>query len=165
MSVARRNAAAAGEADSDRGDRMKAIVQDRFGPPDTLHIADTEKPQIRSGEVLLRVHAASVKPYDWHTVRGDPRIARLIGDVGLTKPKTRIAGVDVAGRVQAVGADVHGLRPGDEVFGFARGAFAEFTAADAALVVPTRLWHISAELVGLTHWPTPAGAGSSATRD
>ena len=136
MSVARRNAAAPGEADSDRGDLMKAIVQDRFGPPDTLQLADAEKPEIGSGEVLLKVHAAAVNPYDWHMVRGDPRIARLMGGVGLTKPKTRIAGVDVAGRVQDVGADVHGLRPGDEVFGFARGAFAEYAAADAALVVP-----------------------------
>jgi NADPH:quinone reductase-like Zn-dependent oxidoreductase len=116
---------------------MKAIVQDRFGPPDTLHLADTEITQIRSGEVLLKVHAASVNPYDWHMLRGDPRIARLMGGVGLTKPKTRIAGIDVAGRVQAVGTDVRGLRPGDEVFGFAaRGAFAECAAADAALVVP-----------------------------
>ena len=117
MSVARRNAAAPDEADSVRGDLMKAIVQDRFGPPDTLQLADTEKPEIRSGEVLLKVHAASVNPYDWHMIRGDPRIARLMGGVGLTKPKTRIAGVDVAGRVQAVGADVDGLRVGDEVFG------------------------------------------------
>ena len=115
---------------------MKAIVQDRFGPPDTLQLVDAEKPEIGSGEVLLKVHAAAVNPYDWHMVRGDPRIARLMGGVGLTKPKTRIAGVDVAGRVQDVGADVHGLRPGDEVFGFARGAFAEYAAADAALVVP-----------------------------
>ena len=136
MSVARRNAIAAAEAGSARGDLMKAIVQDRFGPPDTLQLADTEKPEIGSGEVLLTVHAAAVNPYDWHMLRGDPRIARLMGGVGLTRPKTRIAGVDVAGRVQDVGADVHGLRPGDEVFGFARGAFAEYATADAALVVP-----------------------------
>ena len=139
MSVARKNAVAAGEADSalnDLRDLMKAIVQDRFGPPDTLQLVDAEKPEIGSGEVLLKVHAAAVNPYDWHMLRGDPRIARLMGGVGLTKPKTRIAGVDVAGRVQDVGADVHGLRPGDEVFGFARGAFAEYAAADAALVVP-----------------------------
>ena len=62
MSVARRNPAAPHEADSDRGDRMKAIVQDRLGPPDTLQLADTEKPAIRLGEVLLKVHAAAVNP-------------------------------------------------------------------------------------------------------
>jgi len=136
MSVARRKAVSAGEAGSARGDLMKAIVQDRFGPPDTLQLVDAEKPEIGSGDVLLKVHAAAVNPYDWHMLRGDPRIARLMGGVGLTKPKARIAGVDVAGRVQDVGADVQGLRPGDEVFGFARGAFAEFAAADAALVLP-----------------------------
>src|SRR5664280_1271067 len=136
MSVARKNAVAAGEADSAQGELMKAVVQDRFGPPDTLQLVDANRPEIGSADVLLRVHAAAVNPYDWHMVRGDPRVARLMGGVGLTKPKARIAGVDVAGRVHDVGADVHGLRPGDEVFGFARGAFAEFAAADAALVVP-----------------------------
>lgn len=136
MSVARRSAVAAGEADSARGELMKAVVQDRFGPPDTLHLVDASRPEIGSSEVLLKVHAAAVNPYDWHMVRGDPRIARLMGGVGLTRPKTRIAGVDVAGRIQDVGADVHGLRPGDEVFGFAKGAFAEYATADAALVVP-----------------------------
>jgi NADPH:quinone reductase-like Zn-dependent oxidoreductase len=135
MSIARKNAVAAGEADGATGDLMTAIVQDRFGPPGTLQLVDAEKPEIGSGEVLLKVHAAAVNPYDWHMVRGDPRIARLMGGVGLTKPKTRIAGVDVAGRVQHVGADVNDLRPGDEVLGFARGAFAEYAAADAALVI------------------------------
>ena len=115
---------------------MKAVVQDRFGPPDTLQLVDAEKPEIGPGDVLIKVHAASVNPYDWHMVRGDPHIARLMGAVGLTKPKTRIAGVDVAGEVQEVGADVHDMRPGDQVVGFARGAFAQYAAADAALIVP-----------------------------
>ena len=115
---------------------MKAIVQARFGPPETLRLVDAEIPEIGSGEVLVKVHAAAVNPYDWHMLRGDPRIARLMGGVGLTRPKTLIAGVDVAGRIAHVGDDVHGLQPGDEVFGFARGAFAEYAAADAALVVP-----------------------------
>ena len=88
MSVARRNPVAAGEADGARGDLMKAIVQDRFGPPGTLQLADIVRPEIRSGEILLKVHAAAVNPYDWPMVRGDPRIARLMGGVGLTKPKT-----------------------------------------------------------------------------
>jgi NADPH:quinone reductase-like Zn-dependent oxidoreductase len=136
MNVERKNAVAAGEADSATGDPMKAIVQDRFGPPDTLQLIDAQKPEIGPGEVLLKVHAAAVNPYDWHMLRGDPRIARLMGGVGLTRPKARIAGVDVAGRVQDIGDNVHGLRPGDEVFGFARGAFAEYATADAALVVP-----------------------------
>ena len=136
MSVARKNAVAAGEADSAQGELMKAVVQDRFGPPDTLQLVDANRPEIGSNDVLLKVQAAAVNPYDWHMVRGDPRVARLMGGVGLTRPKARIAGVDVAGQVQDVGADVHGLRPGDEVFGFARGAFAEYATADATLVVP-----------------------------
>jgi len=114
---------------------MRAIVQERFGPPETLQLVDAEKPEIGSGDVLLEVHAAAVNPYDWHVLRGDPRIARLMG-VGVTRPKARIAGVDVAGRVEDVGADVRGQRRGDEVFGFCRGAFAEYATADAALVVP-----------------------------
>lgn len=136
MNVVREDAVDAGEAAGVPGGLMKAIVQDRFGPPATLQLVDADKPEIGPGDVLVKVHAASVNPYDWHMLRGDPRIARLMGGVGLTKPKARIAGVDVAGTVEDVGADVRGLRPGDEVFGFARGAFAEYAAADSALVVP-----------------------------
>ncbi len=115
---------------------MKAIVQERFGTPDSLRLVAADTPEIGAGEVLLEVHAAAVNPYDWHMLRGDPRIARLMGGVGVTRPKARIAGVDVAGRVEQVGTDVQDLRPGDEVFGFARGAFAEYAAADAARLVP-----------------------------
>ncbi len=115
---------------------MKSIVQERFGAPDSLHLVEQAKPEIGSGDVLLEVHAAAVNPYDWHMLCGDPRIARLMGGVGVTRPKARIAGVDVAGRVDEVGTDVRGLLPGDEVFGFARGAFAEYAAADPALLVP-----------------------------
>ena len=114
---------------------MKAIVQDRFGPPEMLRFADVDVPRIGAADVLVRVHAAALNPYDWHVLRGDPRIARLMG-IGLTRPRNRIAGADVAGVVDAVGADVRGLRPGDEVLGFARGSFAEYAAADAARVVP-----------------------------
>ena len=136
MSVARENAVPTDQADNARVDLMKAVVQDRFGPPHTMQMLSVDRPEIGSGEVLLKVHAAAVNPYDWHMVRGDPRVARLMGGVGLTKPKARIAGVDVAGRVLDVGSDVHDLRPGDEIFGFAPGAFAEYAIADAALVVP-----------------------------
>jgi NADPH:quinone reductase-like Zn-dependent oxidoreductase len=82
------------------------------------------------------VHAAALNPYDWHILRGDPLIARLMGEVGLTKPKARVAGVDAAGRVETVGANVRGLRHGDEVLGFCRGAFAEYARAEAGKVVP-----------------------------
>jgi NADPH:quinone reductase-like Zn-dependent oxidoreductase len=115
---------------------MKAIVQERFGPPEAMELVDTDEPAIGPDDVLIEVHAASLNPYDWHVLRGDPRVARLIGGIGLTRPKARVAGVDVAGLVVVAGANVSGLGEGDPVFGFARGAFAEHTLADAALVVP-----------------------------
>jgi NADPH:quinone reductase-like Zn-dependent oxidoreductase len=115
---------------------MKAIVQDEFGPPDVLALVDTDPPEVGAADVLVRVHAAALNPYDWHMMRGDPLIARLMGGVGLRKPKARVAGVDAAGRVEAVGASVRGLRPGDEVLGFCQGAFAEYARAEADKVVP-----------------------------
>jgi NADPH:quinone reductase-like Zn-dependent oxidoreductase len=115
---------------------MKAVVQERFGTPDTLRLADVDPPRPGPGEVLVRVRAAAVNPYDWHVLRGDPRIARLSPMVGLTRPAARIAGVDAAGQVEAVGPDVHGLAVGDEVLGFVRGAFAEYAVAPAGAVVP-----------------------------
>jgi NADPH:quinone reductase-like Zn-dependent oxidoreductase len=108
---------------------MKAIVQERFGPPDVLELVDTGPPGVGAGDVLVRVHAAALNPYDWHVMRGDPLIARLMGEVGLTKPKARVAGVEAAGRVETAGANVRGLRYGDEVLGFCQGAFAEYARA------------------------------------
>jgi NADPH:quinone reductase-like Zn-dependent oxidoreductase len=115
---------------------LKAIVQERFGPPDVLRLVDTDRPEVGADDVLVRVHAAALNPYDWHIMRGDPLIARLMGEVGLRKPKARVAGVDAAGRVEAVGANVRGLRPGDEVLGFCRGAFAQYARAEADKLVP-----------------------------
>ena len=116
---------------------MKAIIQDRFGPPEVLRLADIDPPEIGPGDVLVRVHAAGLNPYDWHMLRGDPLIARLIpGAVGLTKPKYRVAGLDAAGVVEAAGADVRELSAGDEVLGFCPGAFAEYARAEAGKVVP-----------------------------
>jgi NADPH:quinone reductase-like Zn-dependent oxidoreductase len=114
---------------------VKAVVQDRFGPPDVLKVADTGRPEAGPGDVLVRVHAAALNPADWHILRGDPLVARLMG-VGLTRPKARLAGIDAAGVVEAAGADVRGLRNGDEVLGFCRGAFAEYACAGADMVVP-----------------------------
>src|SRR4051794_20913761 len=115
---------------------MKAIVQERFGPPDVLQFVDTDPPEIGPEDVVVRVHAAAINPYDWHLLRGDPYVARLMGTVGLTKPKARVAGVDGAGVVEPIGAQVTGLRPGDEVLGRFEGSFAELARARAELVVP-----------------------------
>ena len=88
------------------GALMKAIVQERFGPPKVLRFVDTDPPKLGPDDVLVRVHAAALNPYDWHVLRGDPYVARLMRTMGLTKPKARVPGVDGAGRVKAVGADV-----------------------------------------------------------
>jgi Alcohol dehydrogenase GroES-like domain len=93
---------------------MKAIVQERFGPPEALRLVDIDKPEVGADDVLVRVHAAALNPADWHILRGDPLVARLMG-VGLTKPKATVAGIDAAGVVEAVGANVRDLRLGDEV--------------------------------------------------
>ncbi|GAA2184766.1 NAD(P)-dependent alcohol dehydrogenase [Micromonospora lupini] len=106
---------------------MKAIVQDRYGPPETLALAEVATPTPAPDDVLVRVEAASLNAYDWHAMRGDPRMARLA--MGRTRPRARIRGRDVAGRVEAVGAEVRQVRPGDAVFGDlgdANGAFAEY---------------------------------------
>ena len=106
---------------------MKAIVQDRYGSPDVLELREVDKPAVADHEVLVRVHAAAVNARDWHVMRGDPYLARLV--LGVGRPKTKIRGTDFAGRVEAVGKDVKRFRPGDEVFGEADGAFAEYVRA------------------------------------
>ncbi len=102
-----------------------------------MRLADIDPPEIGPGDVLVRVCAAGLNAYDWHMLRGDPLIARLIpGAVGLTRPKYRVAGLDAAGVVEAAGADVRGLSAGDEVLGFCPGTFAEYAQAEAGKVVP-----------------------------
>ncbi|WP_121716813.1 NAD(P)-dependent alcohol dehydrogenase [Streptomyces sp. E5N91] len=115
---------------------MKAVVQERFGPPDSLRLRDVDRPHAGAGQVLVRVHAAAVNPYDWHMLRGDPYAARLLGGMGLTRPKCRVAGLDAAGVVERVGADVRGFGPGDRVLGFCPGAFAEYACTTAPMLVP-----------------------------
>ena len=110
---------------------MKAIVCDEYGAPnDVLHLLDIDQPTVGDDDVLVKVLATSVNPADWHVVRGAPYIARL--QLGLRKPRWRVPGCDVAGRVEAVGSNVATLGPGDEVFGspFMRGfgAFAELVS-------------------------------------
>ena len=107
---------------------MKAAVYSRFGPPEVIHIGDIPQPVPKDDEVLLRVHAASVNPYDWHTMEGKPWLIRLFG-LGLLKPKDTRLGRDVAGRVEAVGKSVTEFKPRDQVFGTCPGAFAEYACA------------------------------------
>ncbi|WP_217167899.1 NAD(P)-dependent alcohol dehydrogenase [Streptomyces sp. AC512_CC834] len=115
---------------------MKAVVQERFGAPDTLRLREVDRPRAGAGQVLVRVHAAAVNPYDWHMLRGDPYAARLLGGMGLTRPKSRVAGIDAAGVVEGVGAGVRGLLPGDPVLGFCPGSFAEYACTTEELLVP-----------------------------
>lgn len=107
---------------------MKAIVQDRYGSADVLKLADINKPSIGDHEVLLRVHAAGVSPDVWHLMTGLPYFVRAMG-FGLRKPKTRVRGSDVAGRVELVGKNVTEFQLGDDVFGTCDGAFAEYALA------------------------------------
>jgi NADPH:quinone reductase-like Zn-dependent oxidoreductase len=108
---------------------MKAIVYCDYGLAN-LKLQDVEKPTPKDDQVLVRVRAASVNPYDWHFIEGTPYIMRLMG-VGLRKPKDTRLGVDFAGTVEAVGKSVTQFKPGDEVFGGRGGAFAEYVCARA----------------------------------
>jgi len=102
---------------------MKAIVQDRYGSADVLEFRDIEDPVVGDGDVLVRVHAAGCGPEVWHLMTGMPYMARPV--IGFRRPKLAVRGWDVAGTVEAVGANVTELRPGDEVIGTAEGSFAE----------------------------------------
>jgi NADPH:quinone reductase-like Zn-dependent oxidoreductase len=113
---------------------MKAIVRERYGTPDVLELRDVAKPTPKANEVLVRVIAASVNDWDWGMLHGTPFVNRMFG--GLFRPKVRIIGGDIAGRVEAVGEDVEAFRPGDEVYGDlcmnGFGAFAEYVCAPEA---------------------------------
>jgi len=114
---------------------MKAIVQDNYGSADVLELREIERPATGDGDVLVRVHAASVNPQDWHVLRARPFIVRTAG-YGLLIPKQPMRGTDAAGQVQAVGKNVTRFRPGDEVLGWCEGAFAEYVSADESHFVP-----------------------------
>jgi NADPH:quinone reductase-like Zn-dependent oxidoreductase len=113
---------------------LKAIVYQEYGPPDVLELQDIDKPVVEDDEVLVRVRAASVNPADWHFMRGVPYVMRA--QSGLRKPKNGLLGYDIAGQVDAVGKDVTGLSPGDEVFAsVGAGGFAEYTSASEGFSV------------------------------
>ena len=127
---------------------MKAIIQDKYGPPDVLRLKDIDTPVVKDDEVLVRVRAAAVNIGDWHLLRGTPYVMRMA--VGLFKPKHEVPGLDVAGQVEAVGQNVKLLRPGDDVFGWCKGAFAEHACAgeDNFLPKPANLTFEQSATVG-----------------
>jgi NADPH:quinone reductase-like Zn-dependent oxidoreductase len=114
---------------------MKAIVQDTYGSADVLQLREIETPAVGDDEVLLRVHAAGLDPGVWHLMTGRPYLVRAMG-FGLRTPKVRVRGRDVAGRVEAVGRNVAGIRPGDDVFGTCDGSFAEYAGARPDRLAP-----------------------------
>ncbi|MDQ3128677.1 MAG: NAD(P)-dependent alcohol dehydrogenase [Chloroflexota bacterium] len=129
---------------------MQAIVQDSYGSSETLTVGTVPTPEIGADEVLVRVHAASIHVGDWILMTGSPFVMRFA--TGLRKPKNRVPGTDVAGTVEKVGSAVTGLRPGDEVFGWGAGAFAEYMHAPAIqlLAKPANLTFEQAAAVGVS---------------
>ena len=114
---------------------MKAILCRHYGSPDVLEIEEVEKPSPGAAEVLIKIRASSVNPIDFHFMRGLPYFARIMTGLRKPKPKFMRPGVDVAGQVEAVGSNVTQFKPGDEVFGAVRGAFAEYACAPESSVV------------------------------
>ena len=110
---------------------MKAIVYEKYGPPDVLQLREIEKPVPGDDEVLVKVHAASVNAFDWRLLRADPFLVRLTD--GFFRPRNRIPGVDISGEVVEIGRGVRGFQPGDQVFGdlsgWGSGGFAEYVCA------------------------------------
>jgi NADPH:quinone reductase-like Zn-dependent oxidoreductase len=110
---------------------MNAVVRREYGPVDNIHIETIDTPAPGPGQVLIEVHAAGIDRGQWHLMAGLPLLMRLAG-FGITRPKNPVLGLDVSGRVVAVGDDVDRFSEGDEVFGIANGSFAGYTIADAA---------------------------------
>ena len=130
---------------------MKAIVQKKFGSPDdVLELQEIDKPVVKDDEVLVRVHAASIHIGDSYGMRGVPYLLRPV--FSLSRAKNRVPGTDIAGTVEAVGKSVTQLRPGDEVFGWCKGAFAEYVSVseDALALKPANLTFEQAGAVGVS---------------
>ncbi len=140
---------------------MKAIVQNGYGSPDdVLELKEIDKPVLKDDDVLVRVHAASIHVGDWVAVRGVPYVMRPV--TGLLGPRNSVPGDDIAGKVAAVGENVKQLRPGDEVFGWCKGALAEYASAneDNFALKPANVTFEQAAAVG-----TSAFAALQAIRD
>ena len=119
---------------------MKAIRFDRYGSPDVLELREVDVPAVGDDELLVRVHASSVNPLDWHFMRGTPYLVRLLAGVSRPKASARKLGADMAGAVAAVGKNVTDFQPGDEVFGGLeeRGTLAEYITIRQSAAVVTK---------------------------
>ena len=127
---------------------MRTVIQPAYGGPDVLEVRDVDVPVTGGGEVLVRVRAAGLNIGDWHLLRGIPYVMRLV--FGFRRPRKAIPGMDLAGEVEAVGAGVTGLTPGDAVFGWAPGVFAEYASVpeNNLLAMPRGLTFEQAAAVG-----------------
>jgi NADPH:quinone reductase-like Zn-dependent oxidoreductase len=114
---------------------MRAIVQDRYGDLDVLELRDIDRPVPKANDVLVRVHAAGLDRGVWHVMTGLPYMIRLVG-FGVRRPRIRVRGMDLAGRVEAVGEQVTRFRPGDAVFGWADGSYAEYASVPEDHLAP-----------------------------
>lgn len=140
---------------------MRAIRYYRYGSPSVLRLEETAVPAAGDRDVLIRVHAASVNPLDWHFMRGTPYVARV--RFGMRRPKSSLLGADVAGTVESAGRDVTRFAPGDAVFGQLSGTFAEYVTAgedDAVTAKPPNLTFVQAAAV-----PVAAFTALQALRD
>jgi NADPH:quinone reductase-like Zn-dependent oxidoreductase len=119
---------------------MKAFIYQKYGPPETLRMAEVDKPAPNADEVLVKVLAVSVNAADWHVLRGKPLFSRAT--LGLLRPNHQILGVDVAGQVEAVGSDVTRFKPGDEVYAnlldHGHGGFAEYVSVPVDVMALSR---------------------------
>jgi NADPH:quinone reductase-like Zn-dependent oxidoreductase len=120
---------------SQQGSAMKAITRDRYGSSDVLTVSEVDKPTIGDDEVLIRVRAAGIGPDVWHVMTGLPYFVRAMG-FGLRRPKSPLLGLDVAGTVDGVGGDVTQFQVGDDVFGTADGALAEYASTEPDKIAP-----------------------------
>ena len=139
---------------------MRAVVQDVYGEADVLRPERVARPTIGAGEVLVRVQAAGIDRGVWHLMAGKPYAVRLA--IGMRAPRSRIRGRELAGVIEAVGADVTTLRPGDEVFGIGEGTFAEYAPAKATKLAP-RPAGLTAEQAAVV--PISATTALQAVRD
>jgi NADPH:quinone reductase-like Zn-dependent oxidoreductase len=119
---------------ADRGQTMKAIVQEGYGSADVLHLRDVPRPELMEGRVLVRMRATSINALDWHSTHGG-LLLEIAGKI-MRQQDEPIRGVDLAGIVEAVGPNHTRIKPADEVFGGAPACFAEYVLAREDRLLP-----------------------------